>query len=141
MNEGFHVGQVALEGAAPFGRQSVFSPRHPAFEGLGARDIARLLQPARVHREVPVGRARQSLARALVSGGSSCGALLCGGGLRHGHPPYRRAIRTPNTICKPPNPAARKAVPQETGEKRQIAPRSMKARPITGTIRTAKAPP
>src|SRR5271170_6889138 len=47
----------------------------------------------------------------------------------------------PNARCNPPNPAARKVVPQVNGQNSATAPSDIKQRPITGTTRTENAPP
>src|SRR6266508_5622108 len=57
------------------------------------------------------------------------------------HPPYLLAMSIPKTTCRTPKPAARKAVPHDGGQKRAIAPSIMNPIPMTGTTRTAKAPP
>src|SRR2546426_4839174 len=50
-------------------------------------------------------------------------------------------MTAPNTMCKPPNPAPSSQLPQAGGPNSAAAPASMKHSPITGTIRTEKAPP
>src|SRR6266550_935387 len=47
----------------------------------------------------------------------------------------------PNTMCRPPNPAAMSQLPHAAGPNRAVAPTSMKQIPITGTTRTENAPP
>src|SRR5438094_3672873 len=47
----------------------------------------------------------------------------------------------PNTMCRPPNPAAMSQFPQAAGPNNAAAPTNMKQIPITGTIRTENAPP
>src|SRR2546430_7655048 len=47
----------------------------------------------------------------------------------------------PNTMCRPPKPAARHQFPQAGGPSSAAAPTIMKHSPITGTTRTENAPP
>src|SRR5216110_71176 len=47
----------------------------------------------------------------------------------------------PNTMCRPPNPAAMSQLPHAAGPNSAMAPTSMKQIPITGTTRTENAPP
>src|ERR1051325_3811045 len=47
----------------------------------------------------------------------------------------------PNAICRPPNPAAINQFPHAAGPSSAAAPKVMKQTPITGTMRTEKAPP
>src|SRR5205814_3453157 len=54
VNQGFHVVQVALQGAPPGGRKPVLGLGNSALERLGARDVLRLLEPTRVDAQVAV---------------------------------------------------------------------------------------
>src|SRR5205809_533319 len=47
----------------------------------------------------------------------------------------------PNTMCRPPNPAAMSQLPHAAGPNSAMAPTSMKQIPITGPTRTENAPP
>src|SRR5262245_11448052 len=56
-----HVIEIALEGPAAVRREPVLGPRAPAFEGLGARHVLRLLELAGVDAQVAVRRLHQRL--------------------------------------------------------------------------------
>src|SRR6266705_643493 len=49
-------------------------------------------------------------------------------------------MMAPNTMCRPPNPAAMHQLPNTGGTKSATTPTSMKHSPITGTIRTENVP-
>src|SRR2546422_11563699 len=49
-------------------------------------------------------------------------------------------MMTPNTMCRPPKPAAINQLPQGGGPNKATTPGSMKHSPMTGTMRTEKAP-
>src|SRR4029453_13038341 len=53
-DERLHVVKVAFEGAAPGGGQAELGPRDAPLEGLGAGDVLRVLELARVDAEVAV---------------------------------------------------------------------------------------
>src|SRR5690349_14324797 len=61
MDEGLHVVQVALQRLAAGGGEAVLRARHAAVEGLGAGDVAGVLELARVHAEVAVRGLEQPL--------------------------------------------------------------------------------
>src|SRR2546422_11186315 len=61
MNQGFHVVQVALQRTPPGGGETILGLRNPPLERLGARDVLRLLEPARVHTQVAVRGLEQRL--------------------------------------------------------------------------------
>src|ERR1051325_6289903 len=60
-NQRFHVIEVALERPPAEGGEAVFGLGNAGLERLVARDIARVLQLARVHAQVAVGRLEQRL--------------------------------------------------------------------------------
>src|SRR5438105_5921516 len=60
-DQGFHVVEIALQGAAARSRQPVLGLGDAAGERLAARDVLRLLQLAGVHAQVAVGRLEEPL--------------------------------------------------------------------------------
>src|SRR5437763_11477122 len=60
-NERLHVIEVPLERASAGGGELVLRPGHAALERLGARDVLRVLELARVHAQVPVRRVHHAL--------------------------------------------------------------------------------
>src|SRR2546422_3202972 len=61
VNQRFHVVQVALQRAPPGGGEAILGLGNPPLERLGARDVLCLLEPARVHAQVPVRGLEQGL--------------------------------------------------------------------------------
>src|SRR5881296_2428146 len=61
VNQRFHVVQVALQRAPPGSGEPILGLRNPPLERLGAGDVLRLLEPARVHAQVAVRGLEQRL--------------------------------------------------------------------------------
>src|SRR2546428_3057741 len=58
---GFHVRDVLLEGAAAGRGQAILGPRHPPLERLVAGNVLSVLELARVDAQVAIGRLQQAL--------------------------------------------------------------------------------
>src|SRR5216110_916240 len=116
VNQRFHVIQVALQRAPPGGGEAILGLRNPPLERLGARDVLRFLEPARVYAQVAVRGLEQGLelveAQRIVHGERAHDA--------EGYPLVDQPVELGGTRSAPAAPLALEPVLDRFGPSRRV---------------------